>query len=128
VVLLVAALGACGPIEYVNQVSRRADSAVEAARAVQADKYAPYEWTRATQYLHKAREEAAYADFQSANRFGRLAEEAAVKAREEAVRRAANPEGMQELGPLPETEKPGDASGGLAPLGGDDGEAEGDKP
>ena len=76
---LVVGLG-CGPIEYVNTVTRKADSAVEAARAVDAAKWSPYWWTRATQYLHQARVEAASADFQAANRFGRLAEEAAIKA------------------------------------------------
>jgi len=81
--LLAAGLAACGPIAYVNEV-RRADDAVANARHAEADKYAPYWWTRATQYLHKAREVAAHADFQGANRFGRLATEAANKATEEA--------------------------------------------
>ncbi|MBZ5728688.1 MAG: DUF4398 domain-containing protein, partial [Acidobacteriia bacterium] len=84
---LVAVLGlaaaGCGPVRYVSDVGRAA-AAVEDARAAQAEKYAPYWWTRATEYLHKAREVAAYADFQGANRFGRLATEAANKATEEA--------------------------------------------
>lgn len=70
----------CGPIRYVGDVTRRASDAVDAARAAQAEKYAPYWWTRATQYLHKAREVAAHADFQGATRFGRLATEAANQA------------------------------------------------
>jgi hypothetical protein len=69
----------------VSEVTRRATDAVEAARSVHADKYAPYWWTRATQYLHKAHEVAAHADFQGANRFGRIATEAAQKAAEEAT-------------------------------------------
>lgn len=77
---LVAGLAACGPIAYVNEVTRRADDAVAAARLAEADKNAPYWYTRATQYLHKARENAARADFQGANRFGRLAAEAAEQA------------------------------------------------
>jgi hypothetical protein len=83
---VLAGLG-CGPIEYVNQVTRSADSAVAAARTAEAETYAPYWWTRAVEYLHQARVEAAAADFQAANRFGRLATEAAEKAREEALRR-----------------------------------------
>jgi hypothetical protein len=106
---------ACGPIEYINTVTRRADAAVEAAKAVQADKYSPYHYTRATQYLHKAREEAAHADFQAANRFGRLAADAADKAKEEALRRAKDPGAMGELGPLPVGSHV-DAEPGLAPL------------
>ncbi|MGH9887799.1 MAG: hypothetical protein ACREBE_19865 [bacterium] len=76
---------ACGPVIYVSDVTRKASDAVEAARAVHADKYAPYWWTRATQYLHKAHEVAAHADFQAANRFGRIATESATKAAEEAT-------------------------------------------
>lgn len=93
------ALG-CGPIEYVNQVTRKAATEIEAAEAAQADKYSPYWYTRAIEYLHKAREEAAASDFQAANRFGRKAEESAIKAREEALRRAADPD-AKDFGPLP---------------------------
>ena len=77
---LLTGLPACGPIVYVNEVTRHADDAVANARHAEAEKYAPYWWTRATQYLHKARERAAYADFQGANRFGRLATQAAEQA------------------------------------------------
>ncbi len=84
-VLLPGTLGACGPIAYVNQVTRKATDSVELARAAEADKYAPYWWTRATEYLHKARELAAHADYQGANRFGRLAGEAGDKAAAEAA-------------------------------------------
>lgn len=83
--LVAGALSACGPIAYVNEVTRRASTSVETAKAAQADKYAPYYWTRATQYLHQARVAAARADFQGANRFGRLASEAGDKAAEEAA-------------------------------------------
>ncbi len=85
--LMVIAVGAsaCGPIAYVNEVTRRASTSVDSARAAQADKYAPYYWTRANQYLHQARVAAARADFQGANRFGKLASEAGDKAVEEAA-------------------------------------------
>jgi hypothetical protein len=86
-----AGLAGCGPIVYVNEVSRHASDSVDAARAAHADKYAPYWWTRATQYLDKAREVAAHADFEGANRFGRLAAEAADKATEEALIAARDP-------------------------------------
>jgi hypothetical protein len=80
----------CGPVVYVGEVTRNASDAVEAARAARADKYSPYYWTRANEYLHAAREEAAHADFQGANRFGRLATEAATKAIEEAEKHPAD--------------------------------------
>src|ERR1700761_9345302 len=82
--LVLALLAACGPVAYVSQVTTRADDAVEAAREAQADKDSPYWWTRATVYLEMARDVAVHADYQGANHFGRLAEEAAVKAKAEA--------------------------------------------
>lgn len=93
---LALAMWACGPVGYVSKV-RSASTAVDEARAVNAAKYAPYEWTRAVEYLRQARAEAAYADFQAANRFGRLAEEAAAKAKTDAIRRAADPRLMDEI-------------------------------
>src|SRR5207253_1939927 len=56
--------GGCGPIEYINQVSLKAASSVAAAKQAGADRYAPYEYTAAEAYLHKAREEAGYAEYQ----------------------------------------------------------------
>jgi hypothetical protein len=89
--LLVLVFAACGPVAYVGQVTLKADDAVEAARQAEADKYSPYYWTRATQYLRMAREVAGHADYQGANRFGRLATEAAVKAKAEAEIAAKDP-------------------------------------
>jgi len=91
-VAMAALIGAgCGPIEYVGQVTRKASSAVEAARAAEADRYSPYYFTLAVEYLHKAREEAAAADFQAATRFGKRSQEAAEKARLEAIDIAGKP-------------------------------------
>lgn len=89
--VLAGVLAGCGPIVYVSEVTRHASDAVDAAKAAHADKYSPYWWTRATQYLAKAREIAPYADFQGANRFGRLATEAANRATEEAQIAEQNP-------------------------------------
>lgn len=90
-IVLAGTLAACGPIAYVGQVTLRADDAVEAARAAEADKYSPYWWTRAKEYLYMAREVAGHADYQGANHFGRLAEEAAIKAKAEAEVAAKDP-------------------------------------
>lgn len=81
----------CGPIAYINQSTREASTKVDHARELEADKLSPYWWTRATQYLRMSREVAAHADFQGANRFGRLAAEAADKAAEESEEAARNP-------------------------------------
>jgi hypothetical protein len=115
--LLALGVAGCGPIAYVNQVTRGASDSVERARAVQADKYAPYYWTRATQYLRQAKVLAAHADFQGANRFGRLADEAAKKAFVEAGEAARDPSKRPlELKPDLAPAKDGDAAGGgLAP-------------
>ena len=90
ITLLLAAFAAsgCGPIEYMSQVTRKAATAVEAAKAVSADKWAPYEYTCAVEYLHKAREEASYAQYQVAIAFGHKAEENADKARQLSIERA----------------------------------------
>jgi sRNA-binding protein len=82
--LALVILGGCGPIAYVNDVTRKASDAVAEARAAEADKYALYHWTRAVEYLRQARTIAAHADYQAANRFGRLATEAAELATQEA--------------------------------------------
>ena len=89
--LLVLVLTACGPVAYVSEVTRKASDRVDKARAAEADKYAPYYWTRAKEYLYKARERAAYADYQGANRFGRLAAESADLAEQMAVQAKKDP-------------------------------------
>jgi hypothetical protein len=103
----------CGPIAYINQVSHSADEAVAAAKRADAATYAPYYWTLATQYLHEARAIAAHADFQGANRYGRLATEAADKAVVEANAAAKDPRKR----PLVDDGAPGghDRPKGIAP-------------
>ncbi|GAB4534972.1 MAG: hypothetical protein Tsb0020_50390 [Haliangiales bacterium] len=72
-------------------MTRKASSSVAAAEAAEAEVYAPYHYHLAVSYLRKAREEAAAADYQAANRFGERSYEAAERARELAIERAANP-------------------------------------
>ncbi|MEZ4362356.1 MAG: hypothetical protein R3B48_19360 [Kofleriaceae bacterium] len=91
--LALASAGAsgCGPIRYVRGVTGDASDAVERAREANAAELAPYWWTRAVAYLDRARYEAAAADWQAANRFGALAERAALTAIEEAAAAKADP-------------------------------------
>ena len=84
-------LCACGPVTYINEVTRKANAEVEAARVARADRYAPYHFTLAVEYLHKAREEAAHSDFQAANRLGKRAAAAARRAIEIALSKAGKP-------------------------------------
>ena len=89
--LMLVASVACGPVEYMSQVTRKASSAVEAARAANADKLAPYEFTSAVEYLHKAREEGGYAQYQDAIEYGHKSEELAERARAIAMTRMSEP-------------------------------------
>jgi Domain of unknown function (DUF4398) len=93
---------ACGPVQYIAQVPRGAVLDLEAAKAANADKYAPYEYTSAVEYLHKAREEEGYADHQAAVHFGKIAQEMAQKARQIALAQAAS-------GSPPPAPPPGDS-------------------
>ena len=86
---LLVSLGACGPVEYINQVGNKAASAVSAAKLASAQRYAPYEYTAAEEYLHKAREEGGYAEYQDAIEYGKKAEDLANRARAIAVSKQA---------------------------------------
>ena len=90
-VITLALLSGCGPIAYIRQGPYDAAEKVEHARTLGADKFSPYWWTRAVVYLHMAREVAAHADYQGANRFGRLSSEAAEKAAEESETASRDP-------------------------------------
>jgi hypothetical protein len=92
--------GGCGPIEYLNQVSSKAATAVVAAKRAEADRYAPYEYTAAEQYLHKAREEAGYAEYQDAIEYGHKAEDLAKRARAIALNRFNQPAAGEAAPPL----------------------------
>jgi hypothetical protein len=105
-----ALVAGCGPIRYVSGVTGAASSAVDEAREAKAEELAPYWWTRAVAYLARARYEAAAADWQAANRFGRLAKVAADTAVTEAAAAANDPDRR----PLPST-NPQDPKSQVAP-------------
>ena len=86
--VMAALASGCGPVAYIKQVTRKASADVEAARTAHADTYAPFWYTLAVEFLGKAREEAAEANFQAANRLGEQASEAADTALEQALARA----------------------------------------
>ena len=103
--LMVALLG-CGPVEYINQVGNKAASAVSAAKLASAERYAPYEYTAAEEYLHKAREEAGHAEYQDAIEYGRKAEELANRARAITVERMAKEGASAPYTPKTQNEEP----------------------
>lgn len=100
----------CGPVEYINQVGNKAASAVSAAKLAQSDRYAPYEYTAAEEYLHKAREEAGHAEYEDAIEYGRKAEELANRARAITVAHLAKDgEAAPPYKPKSQNEEPGSA-------------------
>ena len=86
--LAAVVLGACGPTKSTALILD-ADVQLEAARTAGADKLAPYEYTAAGQYLHKAREEQGYSDFEVAIDFAQKALDNAVKAKKKAMEATA---------------------------------------
>lgn len=86
--LIVAAIGltGCGPVQSTQRISD-AEVAFERARVVQAHEKAPYEYYSAKYYLHKAREEWGYSDFEASYDYARQAKQAAdaaiLKAKED---------------------------------------------
>ena len=107
-VIALALAAGCGPVAYINQVPRDAAQKVEQARALNAAKFSPYWWTRATEYLRMAREVAAHADFQGANKFGKLSADAAATAIAESEERSKDPSKIpvnpMDAGPAPAKE------------------------
>jgi hypothetical protein len=63
----------CGPIEYITIVTFEASHAVAAARGAHADRLAPYEYTAAVEYLHKARELGGFSRYHQSVEFGKKA-------------------------------------------------------
>ena len=85
--ILLAVLGVgCGPIQSTHKISQ-AEVALERARVVEAHRKAPYEYFSAKNYLHKAKEEWGYSNFEAsfdyANQAKRAAEAALLKAKED---------------------------------------------
>ncbi len=88
------ALASCGPVqstaylldaEVQIQAARTAGAEMAAARAAGAEVHAPYEYTSAKAYLHKAREEVGYSDFEVAVDFAQKASRYANEAKEKAM-------------------------------------------
>ena len=103
--LTLAMLG-CGPVEYISQVGNKAASAVSAAKLASADRYAPYEYTKAEEYLHKAREEAGHAEYEDAIDYGHKAEDYANLARAKTVKRMAEESAAATYHPKTQNEEP----------------------
>ncbi len=99
-VTAVIALSACGPWQSTAYLMD-AETMLEAARTAQAEKLAPYEWTAATLYIHKAKEEAGYSDFEQAVDFAKKAVEFATQARDTALKAGRRAEPAMSPPPMP---------------------------
>jgi hypothetical protein len=73
----------CGPVMSTYLIIS-AQAELDGAKAADGEKYAVYEYTAASEYLAKAREEQGYADFGPSIDYGFKANELAVQARERA--------------------------------------------
>jgi hypothetical protein len=71
--MLATATAGCGPIEYITIVTFEASRSLNEAKSVKAGELAPYEYTAAVEYLHKAREVGGYARYHEAIEFGKKA-------------------------------------------------------
>lgn len=99
----VAGLAAgCGPTQSTALIMD-ADVLLQAATTADAEKLAPFEWTEAREYLHKAREEQGYADYETAIDFAEKAKKRAGEAKAKAM--AAKAEGALPSAP-PSAAKP----------------------
>lgn len=96
----------CGPIisSYLI-VGAQAD--LEGAQAAEAQQYAVYEYTAASEYLHKAREEQGFADFGPSIDFAFKAQDLAQKA----TARAQDEKKKLSEGPSGEWQAPSDEAG-----------------
>lgn len=74
----------CGPVQSTAYLLD-AEVQIEAARTAGADKLAPYEWTSANLYIHKAREVVGYSDFEAGVEFAQKASKFANDARAHAM-------------------------------------------
>jgi hypothetical protein len=70
----------CGPILYLKEVSPRTAAALNQAKADQAERYAPYEYTKASLYYDQAREDAGHAYYQNAVDWGRRSQDCSRRA------------------------------------------------
>ncbi len=100
--LFAALVLGCGPVQSTAYLLD-AEVQIEAARTAQADKLAPYEWTLANLYIHKAREEVGYSDFETGVEYAGKASKFAHDARDKAMAAARSEGAPLALPPPPPT-------------------------
>ncbi len=89
----------------MNQVSSRAATALALAQKEGAAQYAPYEFTKASEYYRKAREKGGHSYYQTAIDYGHKCEDLAVKARSMAREKAAEAKRQGDVPATPPAEE-----------------------
>jgi hypothetical protein len=86
ILILTGLLVGCGPVGSTARIGD-AEASLERARVAEAQERAPYEYYMAAYYLHKAKEEWGYSDFEASRAYAteakRSAEAALLKAKED---------------------------------------------
>lgn len=85
---LLAATAACGPIQSAQAI-RDGQKSLDAARLAEAEQLAPYPFHRCVAYLDMAKRKAGFSEFEISFEFARIAKEAGDKAVEQARKRQA---------------------------------------
>lgn len=83
VAILSLSAGCVGPIWSSVLIADAANN-FKAAKTVDAEKYAPYEYYKAEEFLHKARQKEAYGEFERAIDYAKIAKEMAILAQKKA--------------------------------------------
>lgn len=97
---VLAVLAGCGPVQSSTLIVEAA-AELAAAQTAQADEHAPFEIVAAEEYLHKAREEQSYADYEVAVDYARKSRDCSRVAR--TLSEAATREGLGTSRPTPTT-------------------------
>ncbi|MFA6032373.1 MAG: DUF4398 domain-containing protein [Myxococcota bacterium] len=80
-IAMAALVSGCGPV-WAQKVISEATGKLNAAETADAEKYSPYEYYCAGEYLHQARYKESYSQFERAVDYGKLALEFATTALE----------------------------------------------
>jgi hypothetical protein len=75
----------CGPVQSTAYLMDT-QNMLEAARTAQAERFAPYEWTKANLFYVKSKEEVGYSEFEQGVAFAKTALDYATKARDNALK------------------------------------------
>ncbi len=108
---------ACGPTQSTIVINE-AEVAVERARLAGAEQRAPYEYFSASEYLHKAKEEWGYSDFEAALDYAALSKQFAEEAKKkvEGVSDGMKPKKDAPKGTVPGKDQPADPADELEGL------------